>query len=470
VPPIAALREVSTDDVRAPKVRLVLGVVLLVLGLVGLGLGVSDAGADGAASLVGIGSAATLVAVIALGPVVARPVARSIGVPLPWVKGTTGRLARENASRNPRRTAATASALLVGVTVVVVFTILGASINASIQESIDRSFAGDLVIAPQSFSSAGMDPQLALDIDALDEAEAIGLGGALVTIDDPSGEGTTELIPEVTDVPRYDDFLDLETIDGSLQDVGAGDIALDEGEAEDLGLSVGDTLTVTYLDGASEDLTVQAIYEENDLTGPAVITPETWDPHAAQRANYLVMISAADGASVDEVRELVAPLVDQYAAPDPLDRDEYLDLVAGQIQQALTIVYALLVLAIIIALMGIANTLSLSVHERTRELGLLRAVGQTRRQLRSMVRWESVIIALFGTLGGLGLGTLLGWSLYRTLAEAEQGGNGAPTPFVLPVGQLLVIVALGALVGVLAAARPARRAARMDVLDAVSQS
>ena len=117
-----------------------------------------------------------------------------------------------------------------------------------------------------------------------------------------------------------------------------------------------------------------------------------------------------------------------------------------------------------------ANTLSLSVYERTRELGLLRAVGQTRRQLRSMVRWESVVIALFGTLGGLGLGTLLGWGLYVTLAEADGAGAGAPKPFVVPIVQLATIVVLGGLVGVVAAARPARRASKMDVLDAISQA
>jgi putative ABC transport system permease protein len=469
IPPIAALREVSTDDLKAPVVRVVIGTVLLLAGLAGIGFGVADAGADGAASLVGLGAVLTLVAVIVLGPVVALPAARAIGLPLPALKGTTGRLARENASRNPKRTAASATALLIGVTIVVLFTILGASINASIQESINQSFAGDLVIAPQSFSGAGMDPQLALDIDALDEAEALGLGGALVTVDKADGTGTEELFPEVTDLSRYDDFLDLETVDGSLADVGQGDVALEDAEAEDRGLSVGDTLPVTYIDGTTEDLTVRAIYEENDLTGPAAVTPETWNPHAPQPANYLVMISAAEGFSVDEVRTAVEPLVEQYAAPDPLDRDEYLDLVAGQIQQALTILYALLALAIVIALMGIANTLSLSVHERTRELGLLRAVGQTRRQLRSMVRWESVIIALFGTLGGLFLGSVLGWAVYRTLAEAESGGAGAPTPFVLPLFQLFVIAVIGALVGVLAAARPARRAAKMDVLDAISQ-
>lgn len=461
VPPVAALREVSTDDVRAPKVRAAIGLVLTAVGVAALVWGVLDAGASGAASIVGVGAAATLVGVVALGPLVARPVARAIGLPLPRLRGTTGRLARENASRNPRRTAATASALLIGVTVVVVFTILGSSINASIQQSVDDSFAGDLVIAPQSFSGTGLDPQLAADLQALDEVDALGIGGGAAVLD-----GEQEQM-EVLDTARLDQLLDVTTLEGDLAEVGEGGLAVTEDVADERGWSLGDTVEVDYLDGTSSELVVGAVLADDDLLGGLIVTPETWAPHAPQIADFIVLIDAAEGVTVDEAKEVVLPLAAQYSAPDPLDRDEYLDLIAGQINQALSIVYALLVLAIVIALMGITNTLSLSVHERTRELGLLRAVGQTRRQLRSMVRWEAVLIALFGTLGGLGLGTLLGWALYRTLAEAESGGGGAPTPFVVPIVAMAVIAGLGALVGVLAAARPARRAARMDVLDAI---
>jgi putative ABC transport system permease protein len=465
VPPIAALREVAIDDVKALRVRFAVGSVLTLLGVAGVLYGVVNAGEDGAANIVGFGSFATLAGVIALGPVVARPAARFLALPLPFVKGTTGRLARENASRNPRRTASTALALLVGVTVVAVFTILGASINASIQESVDKSFASDLVVFSQSFSGTGLDPQMAADIDALDDVDALGFGGAAL---EAEGE---PLLPDVTDPSRIDEFIEIDVVDGDLGDVAEGSVAIDEDMAEDQGWALGDTVTVTYLDGATDDLTVDAVYEPNDfLSGGMIMTPETWNPHAPQAADFFVLVDAAEGVSVDEAKAAVEPITEEYAAPDPLDRDEYLDLVAGEIQQALTIVYALLILAIIIALMGIANTLSLSVYERTRELGLLRAVGQSRRQLRSMVRWESVVIALFGTVGGLTLGSLLGWALYKTLAEAESGGGGAPTPFVLPVGQLITIMVLGALVGVVAAARPARRASKMNVLDAIAQS
>jgi putative ABC transport system permease protein len=162
--------------------------------------------------------------------------------------------------------------------------------------------------------------------------------------------------------------------------------------------------------------------------------------------------------------QAVQAVADRFHAPDAQTRQEYIDAVAGQVDQFLTVVYVLLVLAIVIALMGIANTLSLSIHERARELGLLRAVGQSRRQVRSMIRGESVLVATFGAFGGIGLGVFLGWALMKALGSTEEDLS----VFALPVGQLLVVLALGALVGVIAAWRPARRASKLDILDAIA--
>jgi putative ABC transport system permease protein len=174
------------------------------------------------------------------------------------------------------------------------------------------------------------------------------------------------------------------------------------------------------------------------------------------------MIALADGVSEADGERAVQAVADRFGAPDVQTNAEYADSVAGQVDQLLTIVYALLVLAIVIALMGIANTLSLSIHERTRELGLLRAVGQTRRQLRAMVRGEALTVALFGTVGGVGLGLFLGWAMVDTLADEGF------TAFAVPTGQLALVLVLGALVGAVAAIRPARRAARLDVLEAIA--
>ena len=176
-----------------------------------------------------------------------------------------------------------------------------------------------------------------------------------------------------------------------------------------------------------------------------------------------MLVGLADGADLTAAQDEVSALAAGYGAPKVQTRAEYLDAVGGQVNQMLTIVYVLLALAVVIAVLGIANTLALSIHERTRELGVLRAVGQTRRQLRTMVRWESVVVAVFGTLVGAGLGTLVGWGL----VGAARGSLGIAT-FAVPGAQLGAVVVVGVLAGVLAAVRPARRAARLDVLGAIA--
>ena len=176
------------------------------------------------------------------------------------------------------------------------------------------------------------------------------------------------------------------------------------------------------------------------------------------------MIDLAKGVSTADGKAAVQQVANKYFAPDVQTRQEYVDSVASQIDEFLTIVYVLLILAIIIALMGIANTLSLSVYERTRELGLLRAVGQTRSQLRAMVRWESVIVAVFGTVGGVLVGLFLGWGLLEVTSDSQN----IPAPYTVPVAQVVGVLVVGAIVGVLAGWRPARRAAKLDVLEAVA--
>ena len=213
-----------------------------------------------------------------------------------------------------------------------------------------------------------------------------------------------------------------------------------------------------------EQLTIGALYKSTELAGDYLIPDAAWDAHAAQPFDIVVMIELADGVSTADGKAAVQQVADRYFAPDVQTRQEYVDSVAGQIDQFLTVVYVLLILAIVIALMGIANTLSLSVHERTRELGLLRAVGQSRRQLRSMVRWESVIIAVFGTVGGVLVGLFLGWGLLEVTSDSQN----VPAPYTVPVGQVLTVLVLGAIVGVLAGWRPARRAAKLDILEAIA--
>jgi putative ABC transport system permease protein len=286
--------------------------------------------------------------------------------------------------------------------------------------------------------------------------QAVGLGGGPVLVD---GESTN--VTAATDAALLPDVAGVETVDGTLGAEGAGGIAIDESRAEDEGWQVGDTVELSFTDGATETATVEAVYADNSLVGSLVVPRDTWTAHTTQPADRSVLVTTADGVSLDEARRAIEPIAERNGT-DVQDRSEYASAATQGLDMMLAIVYVLLALAIIIALLGISNTLSLAVYERRRELGLLRAVGQTRRQVRSVLRLESVIISAFGTAVGLVLGGFLGWALTSTV-WSDDGGR-----FALPTVQLAVIAVLGALAGVIAARRPARRAARTPVLEAIA--
>jgi putative ABC transport system permease protein len=456
VAPLAALRDVAIDRSGASLARAAIGVLVTGAGVV---MTIGGTTGDGSMPMTGLGALLTVVGVVMLGPVVARPAAGVLGGVLSARRGMSGVLARRNAMRNPRRTAGTASALMVGVAVVTLFTVVAASLKASIDEVVSEQFAGDLVLESDNWSGAGLDPQLAGAIGELPEVDvATGFGFVPVIVD---GD---EAFADVVEPAPLEQMLDLEVTEGSLSGLTDRQIAMSSEYAEDNGYGLGDAVPMEFGDGAGEELTIGAIFGSDELMDEVLISKETFAPHATGRASDMVILmTLADGVSIDEGQAAVQPIADRFGAPDVQDRDEYVDSVGGEVDQMLTMVYALLVMAIIIALMGIANTLSLSVHERTRELGLLRAVGQTRRQLRGMVRGESVVVAVFGTVGGLVLGGFLGWAMFQAISAAEGLGT-----FAVPTGQLAVVLVLGAFVGVVAAVRPARRAAKLDVLEAIA--
>jgi putative ABC transport system permease protein len=457
VPPLAALRDVAVERTSPSAPRVVAGAILA-----GLGVAITAATAlsdDPSLGTVGLGAVITLLGTVVLGPVVARPVAGLLGAPLARLRGLTGTLARQNAIRNPRRTAATASALMVGVGIVTLFTVFAASLKESTADTIDRSFAGDLVISSGPFGGS-LSPQLTADVGDLPEVDsAVGIGRGFASIDGDTKELT------VADPTDLDAAVDVDVTSGSLADLANDEIAISEATADANGWALGDPVTVTFADGARADLTVGATYDVSDIVGGYVVPLETYAPHTNQPVDSTVVIDLTDGTSLADGKAAVERVAANYGDPDVEDREEFAATMSSGADMLLTIIYALLALAIIIALMGIANTLSLSVHERTRELGLLRAVGQTRSQLRSMVRWESVIVATFGVVGGIGLGVFLGWAL------VEAAGNtpgSVISQFVLPVSRLAIVVVVGAIAGVLAGLRPARRAARLDVLSAIA--
>ncbi|MEV6006775.1 ABC transporter permease [Streptomyces sp. NPDC051976] len=453
--PIAALRESATDTSGASRRRALIGaatgaagVALTVVGVAGPTLPLTAAGA-----------VLTLCAFVVLGPVASTVAVRVLGAPVSRLRGVTGALARRNALRSPKRTAATATALMIGVAVVSLFTVLGASLKESMNQTVDRSFAGDVAISAQVYGAggSGLSPRMAPTLAALPQVkDAVGLGRGVAEVDG----GGRQL--SVTDPVALSRLLDLGTVRGSLAGLGTHAIAVSRDEAGKHGWTTGSALTLGFADGTKVPFTVGAVYQRADLAGDYLITRAAWSPHHVQDKDTLVAVDFRDGVSVSAGKAAVQRAVVPFGSPDVQTKSEYATSSAAGIDTFLTLVYALLALAVLIALLGIANTLTLAVHERTRELGLLRAVGQTRGQLRAMVRWESVVVAAFGTAGGLGLGAFLGWALVKA---TDSSGISA---FAVPPVPLAVVLLVGVAAGVLAGWRPARRAARLDVLRAIA--
>jgi putative ABC transport system permease protein len=453
VSPLEALREAAHDATAHSRRRTVAGGVLFTLGMAGLLSGAIG----GTVAPAAFGALLALIGVIVLGPVLVVPATRLLGAPL---RGVTGRLARGNAARNPRRTAAAATALTVGVAVVALILVFASSMRASIDDSVSRTFAGDLAVDDGGFGGSGFSPRMADDIAAVGGvSSAVGVANDQALVN-----GSTKALT-LADPAALARVVDVRTSEGAA--LGALDqrqIALSESEAEDRGLALGDPVTVRFVDGASERFTVGAIHDEDGALGDYLLPRAAWLPHADQPLDQRVLIALTGGVDVGAAKTAVERTARPYGAPDVEDRDGYIDAQTEPISALLGVVFVLLALAIVIALLGIANTLSLAIHERRRELGLLRIVGQTGRQLRRMVRQESIIIAAFGTLTGVALGLGFGWALVKAVGAEED----ALATFSAPLSSLAIVLVVGTAAGLLAAVRPARRAARADPLGAVA--
>jgi putative ABC transport system permease protein len=454
VPPVAALREVAVDGGQVGRLRPIIGLVVLAIGLA---LGLNGALGDGSATTAGAGAALLLLAAIVLAPSVASPLVRVIGAPISRIKGVSGLMARRNAVRNPRRTGSTATALVIGVAVVALFTVVAASIRTSLDEIIDRQIAGDVVVqGPDVDGFVGLAPSFQEKLRDLPEtAAAAGVGGMPGTID-----GDDDFL-SFTNASAIDEVIDLDIASGSAAEFGVGEIAVSEDYASDRSLEMGDTVPVTYIDGVEEDLTVGLIYRETALAGSFFVDIETVAPHAPQVGPNAMILKAASGVTAEQLDTAAQAAAKDWPGATIETREEFAETQGRSVDQMLMLIYVLLALSIGIALMGIANTISLSTLERRHELGLLRAVGQTRRQVRSMVRWEAVMVSSLGTLAGLAVGVGGGAMVIRAAGEDFN-------TVAIPIGTLIVVVLIGAAAGVLASARPAARAAKTDVLTAIA--
>jgi putative ABC transport system permease protein len=451
VAPVEAMRDSGPAEQRSLSTRGIFGGAFLVVGIGVLAFGLSD----GNWWAIGGGAVLVFLGVTMLSALIARPVTALIGQPFTYL-GIPSRLGRGNAMRNPRRTSATAAALMIGLALVSAVSVLGSSLKSSTVKIVDTSLGADYILHTENFTP--FSGEVGKDLrgkPGIKSVAAFRFGEAKIGKSNQPLQGVE---PEA-----LASVLKLAVVSGRFEDMESG-IAVSKKAATEHHWKVGDTVPVTWQRTGSHPLKVAVIYDVNQFAGDYLVSGTTFDKNTSEQLLGVVAVKTAADAKPADTRKIVDAAVKPYPNIEVQDQAQFVKSQSDSIDNALNGITVLLVLSVLIAVLGIINTLALSVIERTRELGLLRAVGLQRRQLRRMIRVESVVIAVYGAFLGLAVGVAFGWAFVRALHD--QG----VTEFALPVGRMVQIVIVAGLAGVLAAALPARRAARLDVLEAVAST
>jgi putative ABC transport system permease protein len=452
--PIEALRE-STAPSSSIRRRVIIGSLVTLGGIGALAAGLFG-GVSNAGIVVGLGAGLTFVGVAMLSPLVARPIASILG--RPFRGSISGKLGGENANRNPRRTASTAAALMIGLGLVAFVAVFAASLKASVTAVLDRTIRSDLMLTASQF--APFSPQLAKDLASDPNFSTVSAlrQGAEAKV------GSSTTFPAAIDPATITDVANIEMDAGSITDLSRPDtVAVSRTEADSKDFTVGETLQMEFARTGTQTLTVVGIFEPNALLNDYAVSLDTYDANVAQQLDSVVFLKYAPGVDQAAARAGVEALVARdYPSVDVNDQEQTKQAYVMQVDQIFAIVYVLLILSVFISAFGIVNTLGLSIYERIRELGLLRAVGMSKRQVKRMIRVEAVIIAVLGALLGLVVGILFGWALQRALSDVGIDR------LAIPVVQLVLMLIIAALIGVIAAILPARRASRINVLEAIS--
>ncbi|MFE7189248.1 ABC transporter permease [Kitasatospora sp. NPDC057541] len=454
IAPIAAMS--SAEQPATQKSLLVRNIIGLFFAAIGVA-GLLGGAAAKSVNVVGLGSGALMIGVFVLTPLLSRPVIALFAPVLRKLFGTPGKLARENAVRNPRRTAATASALTIGVTLITALTVVGASVNKAVDEATASDLKADYAVAMENFSM--LSPEVA---DQIAKVPGVTATSVLREVSVKAvADGDTSLLTAV-DAATFDQLVDLKVTAGAADALKQGKLISTTGYAERNDLTVGSTLDITYPDGARGTLTVGALIESNSLVAGLVAPNQLVGPHAAAGSGLeKVLVKGSDGATP----ELKQALRDATGGNPLITVKGEKDIKAENSQMVtavLNIMYGLLGMSVVVAVLGVINTMAMSVFERRREIGMLRAVGLDRRGIGRMVRLESLMIALFGGVVGVLLGIVTAWAGTRTLADTFKN-----ITMVVPPGKIAFFLAAAAVIGLLAALWPARRAARMDILGAI---
>lgn len=452
IAPVAAMREsIAASSPVSLRRRAVSGLALTVVSIAVLGIGLSEQVGNGLA-WVGGGALGIFLGVSVLAPLFARPVAFVLGWPMERLFGVPGKLARDNTRRQPRRTASTASALMIGVALVAFVAVFATSTKASVETTLRGAFPADFSVRSANLN-VGVGDEFIGEASGLSEFETVS---ALYMAEVRIADNVEQLV--AVDPTTIDSVYTMGA-SPSTEAIGDGLFVRSDTLEED-GYQVGDVITVEFAAG-EVPMEITGTFSDTSFA-PFIVTIATLEKATDPGEALIVFARIADGVDREDAQAALDGAASGFATLDVQTLDEVVAQAEGQIDQLLALFQGLLGLAIVIAVLGITNTLALSVVERKREVGLLRAVGMSRRQVRRMVRWESVIIAVFGAVTGVGLGIALGWAIVTALAE--DGFN----VFSVPTGALAIYVVLAGVAGIVAAILPARSASRLNVLDAIS--
>ncbi|MFG3497831.1 ABC transporter permease [Streptomyces sp. NPDC047928] len=454
IPPVAAMNSVHAAG--TPRSLLVRNIIGGVITLVGGGLIVMGANKGGDMGQLAIGGGAflALIAVIMMAPVLARPVVALVRPMLARVFGVSGKLAAQNAVRNPRRTGATASMLAIGLTLVTGLSVLGVTVGQSIDRMTTDQIKADYMVSMAN--GGGLD---ASAMAALEKAPG-------VTALSPQQSSSFEVKDQWVSVSAVkpadvQQVLKIEQVGGSLDSLGADRIAVAEKTADKQGWKVGDTLPVTFNDDKKGRVTIGAVFKDSEFLSPVIADTALVDAHDPNPFIFQIFVKTQGGESEANEKALAGALGDNPAITI-MDKQDIREQFGGMINMMLNIMYGLLAMALIIAVLGVVNTLAMSVFERQQEIGMLRAIGLDRRRVKRMVRLEAVVISLFGALVGIALGSFLGWAIGESISSSLPD-----YALVLPWERIGIFLVLAGLVGVLAAMWPARSAAKLNMLNAI---
>ena len=462
IPPVAAMRpELGFSALQRSK-RLIVGIATLVSGiaLFSVGLFVQPGGTVGTLGGSAIGAVLLFLGVASLSTTIAAPVSQVISRILPFplrpmTNSVPGRLASRNAQRTPRRTASTASALMVGLALVSMVSVVASSVKKSFTDQLKASVTADFFVTNLSFQ--GLPVAFGERLAELPELGSVSPFRATVAL----VNGEEKQIGAVK--PEMGDLVDIDMQKGSIDSLDDGNILLYKDPARDLNVDVGDTVDITWQNGKKSTLTVGGIYADSSVAGNWLIGLDTLaEVSSAPPVDFFIGADIAEGVSIEDARAAVEKVAADFPSAEVQDQAEFQKSQEDQLNQLLAIVYGLLIFAIFIAILGIANTMALSVFERTREFGLLRAVGMSRRHLKRSVRWEAIIVSVFGATLGIVVGIPLGIAVAIALPDSFV------TATVVPINTIVTILIASIVVGIFAAIFPARRAAKLDILDAIA--